>query len=242
MSPLKTLMLAIAVSAAGIISTSVAAPAAEAQGTKVVIVDQQKVISESMGLKDINTKIKNIGEQINTELAPEDSALQSEGQSLNARVAGRTQEQLQADAAFVAARTAFARKSSAFQEKALIRQAELNATQQTAQAELGQAFNVALQEVLTETGADIVLDIGVTAAFQNSVDVTDQVLAKLNQQMPTVTVSRKSFTEEEKQQVLAAVAQQQSQQAVQLARQGAAQQRALNAVVAAQRQAQAGQQ
>lgn len=242
MSPLKTLMIAFAVSTAGIISTSVAAPVAVAQGTKIIVVDQNKVLEDSMGRADILTKIENIGAQINRELEPESNALDTEGQSLEARVGNRTQEQLQQDTAFTSARTAFLRKRSAFQQKALIRQAELEATQQAAQQELLIAFKDALVQTRIEKGAELVMDATAVADHAQSIDATADVLAKLNASMPTITVTRKTFTEEERQQVLAAVAQQQAQQTQRLAMQGLQQQQAFNRVARANQAAQAAQQ
>ena len=88
--------MAVAFAASSVTVASVAAPAAEAQATKVIVVDQNYVINTAEGLKDIGTKIQNLNQQVENELTPERTALQSEAQSLQARVGTRTPEQLAA--------------------------------------------------------------------------------------------------------------------------------------------------
>lgn len=241
MSPIKSMMMAVAFAASSIATASIAAPVAEAQGTKIIVVDQNYVINEAQGLTDITTKVRNIGEQIDNELNPERSALESELASLQARVGSRTQEQVQADASFMAANQAFARKQAAFSEKEFIRTQELLETRNTAIQELTESMYVVIDTIMNEQGAQLVLDRTNAVSFAEAIDMTDTVLARLNQQAPTVNVNRKRFTAEERQERIAAASQQQRQQAAQLAQQGLRQQRALNALVAAQQQRQQGQ-
>lgn len=236
MSRLKTLLVAFAISTTGIMSASLVAPAAEAQS--LLVVDAQDVIDQSQGAVYITQTLATMREANVSGLQAEASALESEGASLQARIGNRTPEQVQQDPQLNAALEAYGRKLQAFNDKTVVRNQEVLTTGSIAEAELSQTLYSIIEQIRVERGAQIVQSRRTTFAYDPAIDITADVLARLDQQMPTVPMPRKTFTEEEKQQVLAAVQQRQAQQTLQLARQAESQQAAYGRVVSAAQQAQ----
>ncbi|MEL6568021.1 MAG: OmpH family outer membrane protein, partial [Pseudomonadota bacterium] len=90
---LKSLMAAFVLALS---SLAVAAPAI-AQGTKVVVVDQGRVLTESRAGQDMRTKIENIEGQMQRELQPTAQSLEQLGATIEAKTANITPEAARAD-------------------------------------------------------------------------------------------------------------------------------------------------
>ena len=74
---------------------AIAAPLASAQS--VIVVDTARVLRDSLGGQDLYSKVETIGQSMQAELAPAQTALQSERQTLDTQVAGMTREQVEAN-------------------------------------------------------------------------------------------------------------------------------------------------
>ena len=144
------------------------------------------------------------------------------------QIGSRSQEELAQDTAFVTASESFQRKYATFEQTTFIRSQELAATEQAAGNELQTTVRIIIGQIRRERSASIVLSAGVPIAFDESIDVTDDVLARLNEQMPTMAVTRVTFTPEQRTQVLQAAAARQNEQTNRLLQQSVAQRRALN--------------
>jgi len=163
---------------------------AAAQGSKIIVVNQARVASESAAGQDIQRKLQAIGQTMQSELSPEASALETEGRALQARTANMTPEAIQANAELMGMAQSYAQKQQALAIKQQRARQELALTEQNAINELGQALQPVLQQVFDERGADIMMDRAVVAFAGPSVDVTDDVIAKLNAATSTINVTR----------------------------------------------------
>jgi outer membrane protein len=190
MSLIKSVLIALAMTFS---AATVMAPIAAAQGTTIVVLDQRKVLADSLAGKDIANKLKNISEQINRELKPTGDSLNSEGQSLQSRLTGKTEQQVAADTALVNSLQSFQRKSNDFARKRQIAAAELELTQRKALSDFSNALRPVILEVVREKNAQVVLDRSQTQYVDPSFDSTALIVSKLNSRTKTISVTREKL-------------------------------------------------
>lgn len=179
----------------------VAAPVAAAQGTSVVVIDQERIMTQSQGGQDIAAQVEQIGTTIQSELTPEATAIQEQGQSLETRTANMSMEAIAADEALRTEVEAYAQRAQQFNRKRQIAAAELQATERAAWMKFFQALQPVLEEVVTETGADVMLDSSQVVWSAEAIDVTQSVITKMNAAMPTVEVTRQTLPAQARQQI-----------------------------------------
>ncbi|MDJ0920861.1 MAG: OmpH family outer membrane protein [Henriciella sp.] len=190
MSLVKRILAAIALSFSPII---VAAPIAAAQGTNVVVIDQSKIMRDSAAGKDIRTKLQGIGQSIERELQPTATSLQNEGQALDAKAQGKTQQAILADQALTAEITAYARKAQQFEQRSQIAAQELALTERKAWSDFFVALRPVLREVVEERGAQLMVDRSNSVYTDPAIDVSDLVISKLDAATPTISVVRQKI-------------------------------------------------
>lgn len=190
MSLFKSVLVAIAVTFS---AAAILAPVAAAQGTTVVVIDQRKILADSLAGKDVANKLKTISEQVNRELKPTGDSLNSEGKSLQSRLNGKTEQQVAADTALVNSLQSFQRKSNEFGRKRQIAAAEMEMTQRKALADFANALRPVILEVVREKNAKIVLDRSQTQYVEPSFDSTSLVISKLNARTKTISVTRQKL-------------------------------------------------
>ena len=193
MSSIKNFFLAIAMSVAAIGFIS---PAAMAQGTTVITIDEAKILRDSKAGQDIQAKLKNIENQINTELSPTKTSLETEGQSINAELQGKTREQIAGDAALVTKLNTYEKKASDFAKSRQKASNELALTERQALVDFNKALEPVLLQVVSEKNAQIVLSKSSVIYGVDAVDATALVISKLDAATPTISVVRKRIPEQ----------------------------------------------
>ena len=161
--------------------------------TKVAIIDQAQIMGESKAGKDISQKLRNIAEQINKEMKPDADWLKREGESLETKTKPMNRQAILGDQALVARIKTFDDRQKGFVAKSQTRAAELELTRRKAWADFFQALAPALQAVIDENQAEVVLDKNAVIHVADSVDLTSQVIAKLDTSTPTITVTKQSL-------------------------------------------------
>ena len=187
MSPIKYALIAVALTFSGL---AVAAPAASAQGTVVVTIDEGRILGDSKAGKDIQTKLKNIETQIKNELEPTRKSLETEGKALQTKLEGKTREAITADAALVSQLTAYQKKANEFAQKRQVVSQEFSLTERQALIDINKAIEPVLMEVVNEKKAQIVMSKGQVIYSADAIDVTALVISKLDAKTPTITVTR----------------------------------------------------
>ncbi|MEL7453384.1 MAG: OmpH family outer membrane protein [Pseudomonadota bacterium] len=180
------------IAAATFVALSITAivPTALAQGTMIIVIDQARIMRDSAGGQDIARKLAAIGQTMQSELEGEAGALQTEGQALETRRANLTPEALQADTELQSQFQSFLAKRQAFQRKQQVRAQELQQTEQTAWAEFFQALEPVLEQVVTERGAQLMIDRSSITFAAPELDATDLAITKIDALKPTVNVTR----------------------------------------------------
>lgn len=187
MAFLKTLMASFILAMA---SAFVVAPVATAQGTKVVVIDQARIMRDSAAGKDIAAKVATIEQQMQAELQPTATELETEGKAIEAKTANMTREAMAADAALIAQVQTFQLKAQQYNQDRGVRAQELGLTERQAWATFFEALQPVLQEVVDEVGAEVMLDRSEAVYAAPATDVTASVITKMDAATPRVTVTR----------------------------------------------------
>ena len=187
MSPIKHMLFALSLVVSGV---AVAAPAASAQATTVVMIDEGRLLGESKAGKDIQTKLKNLETQMKNELEPIRATLETDGKALQTKVEGKTREAIAADTAIMGQLTAYQKRAQEFAQKQQIVSKEFQLTERKALIDFNKAIEPALMEVVNEKKAQIVMSKGQVIFSSDTVDVTPLVISKLDAKTPTIAVSR----------------------------------------------------
>ena len=184
MSKIKFFAAALCLAAGTLIS----APLASAQD--FLVVDISRVLTESKAGQDIAAKVRQIGESMQSELQPEQNALQTEKSALDAKIQGKTQEEVRADQALVAQGQAYSRKLQTFAAKSEKRSKELAATERAALSNFAGKLKDSVEKIRVEKGAQLVFAKSEVYLAADSIDVTDAVITQLDKDAPTIAVTR----------------------------------------------------
>ncbi len=169
-------------------AVAIVTPAAFAQD--ILILDTARVIKESKAGIDMATKVQQIGATMQGELKPEQDALRTEKTSLDARVQGKTREQIGQDAALVAQLEAYGRKLQTNAAKTDRRARELAATENNALYTFKEKMDAAVEKVRERRNGKIILAKATTFSNVADVEITDEVITQLDQDSPTIVVNR----------------------------------------------------
>lgn len=181
---MKKLILATAAAAALV---PAAAPAQRINPAVVAVVDTQRIFAECTACVAANTQLQAQLTQLRTRAQTLGQPLQTEAQSIQQAVNALNGKQ--PDAALQQRITSLqTRQNTANQE---IQQGEQNlrSTQAHVAQQISQRLNPIINTVMQSRGATLVLDKGNTLAVSPSLEVTNDVLAQLNQQLPSVSVT-----------------------------------------------------
>ncbi|MEQ3746490.1 MAG: OmpH family outer membrane protein [Henriciella sp.] len=174
-------------------TVAVYAPIATAQGTTVVVIDQGRIMRDSKAGKDIQAKLKGIGSSIERELKPTADQLNTESKSIEAQTANMTPQAMRADAALKTKVETYARKAQDFNRRRQIASGELQLTERKAWSDFYTALRPVLQEVVTEKGAQLMVDRAEAVYTDPSIDVTALVISKMDAKTPTISVVRQKM-------------------------------------------------
>jgi Skp family chaperone for outer membrane proteins len=156
----------------------------------VLVVDSQKVISDSKVGKYVSSQISSIESAASTEVKGKLATVQNKAKTLGTQYDGKKQADLVNDPTFVAQYQQLQKDEQAFkQEYAKINQ-EMKITRQKAIIPVMKKFAEIVKSVGAERNADVVVDINSTIYSSSTADITQTVLTKLDQQMTTTPVIR----------------------------------------------------
>lgn len=176
---------------------AMAAPA-NAQ-TNVLIMNEERIIAESQVGQHIATRMQAIRAEMDAELQALLTPIQEESDRLNAETASLTPEAIQARPDLmqrIQALNAQAQQAEALRQRLA---QELQATQRQAMRPVLEALQAVLQEVVAERGAQILIDRSAVVYADPSIDVSDSVIERLNQRLPTTAVNRVRLPQGEQQ-------------------------------------------
>jgi outer membrane protein len=180
---MKKLALSLAV-AAGALTMS---GAANAQQRSILVVDTDRILNECTACKAAATQLQSQvqqgrtrAQQLETSLKTEAEALEKAGQALGGK---------QPDAALQARIAAFRTKQQQAQTELANRQNTIESTQSNVQRQIGTKVVQIVEQSRVRRQAQLVVAKGSTLASDPAIDITGEVLAAVNQQLPSVSVT-----------------------------------------------------
>jgi len=164
-----------------------AAHAQRVPAAVVVVVDTDRIGSECTACRSASTQLQTQTNTLRTRAQTLQTQLQTEGKPI--QTAFEALKGKQPDAALQARITAFQTKERNAQQELATAQRNLQSTQAHVNQQIGARLQTIIASVAQQRGANLALDKGNTAWAGPSVDVTNDVLAQLNQQLPAVSVT-----------------------------------------------------
>jgi Skp family chaperone for outer membrane proteins len=163
-----------------------AAPAAAAPvASPVVVYDLGRLIETSDAGKDMRTKLNAIADQINRELEPDQRQLQTELAAIRGTPVGEAQtpaaQQRQEN---------FQRLYAQFEQKQQRLSAVMQLTERNALGAFSQALAPALRQTMTARSGLVALQANAVEAFVPGVDITGDLVARINASTRTINVTR----------------------------------------------------
>ncbi|HEX8400689.1 MAG TPA: OmpH family outer membrane protein [Allosphingosinicella sp.] len=165
-----------------------AAVSAQRLGPAVVaVVDTDRISRECTACRAAATQLQNQGNTLRTRAQALQTQLQTQGQPIQTAVAALNGRQ--PDAALQQRITAFQTAQNNAQQELARGENNLRSTQANVQQQIGARLGPIINTVMTARGANVAVDRGATLAAAPALDITNEVLAQLNQQLPSVSVT-----------------------------------------------------
>jgi Skp family chaperone for outer membrane proteins len=190
-----------AVALAGAVAFAQPAAAQAAGGGQVVVIDFARVYQESLAGKDAAVKVKAISDQVSAQLDPEAKSLQAEQAALGPKFQGKTQDQIVADLkndkALATKYDAFIKRADTFMQLRNLRAQELQATSEKAVTDILNAAAADVQAAMTAKNASVVMERRDIVTFAPAVDISGDVITRLNTHLKTATVTKVDLSKQQ---------------------------------------------
>lgn len=174
-------------------ATAIAAPAAAQNrlpAAVVAVVDSSRVYAECTACRAALTTLQSQAQQLQTRQQALVTPIQTEGQAIQAAVNALPQAQRASPPAALQQRIQRWEQSQQTAQTELQRlQQNLQSTQVNVRRQIDARLGPIINQVMTQRGANVALDTEATLARANGVDITADVLAQLNTQLPSVSVT-----------------------------------------------------
>ena len=180
-----TKTLAAALIAASALATP--ALAQRAPAAVVVVVDTDRIGSECTACRAATQQMQQREQQLRTRAQALQTQLQTEGKPIQDALEALKGKQ--PDAALQARITAFQTKQRQAEQELSNGQRGLQSTQAHVNQQIGVRLRTIIGTVAAQRGANLAVGKDSTLFSAQTVDVTDAVLAQLNQQLPSVSVT-----------------------------------------------------
>jgi outer membrane protein len=182
---LKNILLALTAASAIAVPTSVSAQRLPA--TVVAVVDTGRIYSECTACVAARTQLQSQATALQTRQKTLTDQLRPEGQQLETAVNALNGKQ--PDAALQARIKAFQDKERAANTELQQGQQRLQSTQANVLRQVNERLNPIINQAMTARGANIAMDVDATLAHAATVNITADVLARLNSALPSVSVT-----------------------------------------------------
>jgi outer membrane protein len=164
-----------------------AAPAQRLSAAVVAVVDSERVFRECTACRAAAAQLQSQAKQLQSRAQTLGQPLQTERQSIETAVRGLAGKQ--PDAALQQRIQAFSTKQNTAEQEIARGRQNLQSIQQHVNQQIGTRLGPIINQVMQTRGASVVVDKGSTLANSPALDVTNDVLAQLNQQLPSVSVT-----------------------------------------------------
>lgn len=161
----------------------VAVPAAATPAAVILFLDRGTVLRKSAVGVDMYKQVEALAKKMEADFAPENKKIQTDIQSLQAQADVLTPQARQQKVKDLEARR------QALQNKVQARQTSIQGGLATARTTIERALAPILEKLLNERKANLLLDRGLVVLGATQLDITNEVIARLNKSLPKVTVT-----------------------------------------------------
>lgn len=179
--------IAITAAFAAMVLTPMGVSAQAIPGAVIAVVDLEKVSSECTACKAAKTALEGQVTALKSREATLAAPLKTEGQSLQAAVEALKGKE--PDAALQARIKAFQTKQQQGAQEIARQTNQIQRNQAYVSQQISTKLGPIYQQVMQRRGANVMLEAGATLASGANLDVTNDVLAALNQQLPSVSTT-----------------------------------------------------
>jgi outer membrane protein len=179
--------IAITAAFAAMVLTPVGASAQAIPGAVIAVVDLEKVSSECTACKAAKTALEGQVTALKSREAALAAPLKTEGQSLQTAVEALKGKD--PDAALQARIKAFQAKQQQGAQEIARQTNQIQRNQAYVSQQISTKLGPIYQQVMQRRGANVMVEAGATLASGANLDVTNDVLAALNQQLPSVSTT-----------------------------------------------------
>ena len=179
--------IAMTAAFAAMVLTPVGASAQAIPGAVIAVVDLEKVSSECTACKAAKTALECQVTALKSREATLAAPLKTEGQSLQAAVEALKGKE--PDAALQARIKAFQTKQQQGAQEIARQTNQIQRNQAYVSQQISAKLGPIYQQVMQRRGANVMVEAGATLASGANLDVTNDVLAALNQQLPSVSTT-----------------------------------------------------
>lgn len=175
--------LALAVGLVGPAAILPASAADDSQAATIAFVDVARIMRESAAAKSLRAQLEKQEGSYEAEIKTQTDNLRKDEDALRKSRAASTPE------AFATKQQEFQTKVDALRQQVERRRQQMAFAQDDAMRKLEPILAKVVAEVAKEVGASIVLDTGRVLVSSNNLNITDQVLSRLDSQISTLTVN-----------------------------------------------------
>jgi len=150
---------------------------------KIAVVSIDRVLSQSAAARAVGQQVQATRDSYRSEIQAEENTLREANQALSQK------QTLLDSTAFQAERRKFEQQVRDVQQKVQQRNASLQETQRKATQEIMKTIRKIVFDLSVERGYSLVLRNAQTLIVHETMDITAEVLNRLNTQLPTVSLS-----------------------------------------------------
>ena len=177
----------LAAIAASLIAVPATVSAQRLPATVVAVVDTSKIYTDCTACAAARTQLQSQATALQTRQKTLTDQLRPEGQQLSTAVNALNGKQ--PDAALQARIKAFQDKEQAANQELQQGQQRLQSTQANILRQINERLNPIINQAMTARGANVAMDVDATLAHAATVNITADVLARLNAALPSVSAT-----------------------------------------------------
>lgn len=152
----------------------------------VCIFSQDMAVGTSTVGKAFETRVQQLRAQAAAELSGEENSLKTDVQAFQAKRASMTQEQQQAAA------SPLQQREQTLQQKAALRQRELEYTARHQLSRIDQAMEPLVRDIYQQRHCSLLLNASAVMGANPAMDITEPVVSQLNTRMTAITFDRET--------------------------------------------------
>jgi Skp family chaperone for outer membrane proteins len=165
-------------------TTTTPTPTVQVESLKIAVVDVGKVFREAAAVTSINDQLRPFLEKFRADAAEVEKELRDTQDEL-----ARSQATALTADAHTTERLELEQRALEAQNKMLGRKRALDQAQTTAMRQVETTLNNTVAEIFTERKLTLILRRDQTAFFNPSMDITEEVVKRLDQRLPTVEIT-----------------------------------------------------